>query len=240
MADRAAAKHRRLNEFRRRLPFISASGLSALLQDIEEHGAPKLASRRSMARATEEELRQETPYGSLLTELELVSTANTVTKILAINPLGYLAIAYEAGGSFTDLFDKTHAANPSSPEHPWRICLYGDEVTPGNPVAVVNDRKVWVIYFSFLELGCVALSAEELWFTGLVCRTSVVGEISSGISQVYGGFLKLFFGTLGADLSAGGIVFRNRNGGLVRLFADLGMVLQDGGAHKLVWSCKAI
>ena len=238
MAERLA-KRRQLNDFRRRVPYVSMSALSAVLQDIEEHGAPEINSRRSMDRAVSDQLRMATPYGSLLTELNLVSAKNQNMTIPAINPLGLLVVAYEQGGNFTNLFDKAYRASPPTMDEPWRLIIYGDEVTPGNVIAVNNLKKIWVIYFSFQELGMIALQCEEAWFTLIVCRSNVVGTVDAGISQIYGQAVKLFFGALGANMMTGGIVLRRQDGSQIRLWAKLNMLLQDGGAHKLVFHCEA-
>ena len=233
------AKLRRLDDFRRRVPYVSMSALAAVLQDIEEHGAPDLGSRESMARATSAQLRMDTPYGNMLTQLEVVSTDNKNMTIPAINPLGLLVVAYEQGGNFTELFDKAYRASPSTVENPWRLIVYGDEVTPGNVIAVDNLWKCWVLYFSFQEFGMIALECEETWFTLVVCRSNVVATVDAGISQIYAAAIKLFFGALGANLMTGGIVLRRQDRSQLRLWAKLGMLIQDGGAHKLVFNCKA-
>ena len=237
MADRAT-KLRRLSDFRRRMPYTSASALAAVLREVEQHGAPELNTRQALAAATELELCQDTPYGKMLVDMPLISARNAPMSIVAINPLGLLVAAYEQGGSFADLFDKAYAAKPATPEAPWELILYGDEVVLGNVVKYDNKRKIWIIYFSFQELGMIALQHEEAWFTLVVARSSVVNTVAAGISQVYGGAAKLFFGALQGNLQTGGIVFRRPNGDKIRFWAKLNMVLQDGGAHKSVWHAK--
>ena len=238
MADRVT-KLRKLNEFRRKMPHVSASALSAILKEIDAHGAPELNTRQAMAAATEQELRQQTPYGSMLTTIPLVGENGEAMSIDAINPLGLLTVAYEQGGSFTRLMDKTWARKPATPDEPWGLILYTDEVVPGNVIKYDNLRKIWVIYFSFQEFGMVVLQHEEAWFTLAVARSSKVSEADAGISQVLGGAIKLFFGALGANMSTGGIALRRADGSQMRLWAVLQVAVQDGGAHKMVWHCKA-
>lgn len=40
------------------------------------------------------------------------------------------------------------------------------------------------------------------------------------------------------NLATGGMTLKHPNGDVVRFFCKLGMILQDGAAHKLVWQCK--
>ena len=43
---------------------------------------------------------------------------------------------------------------PSTPEKPWQMIVYSDEVDAGDPVAPRgHTRKLWSIYFSFVECG---------------------------------------------------------------------------------------
>ena len=74
----SAARKRKLlqlEEFRRRLPHISARALSETLSTIKEHGCPDLDSRQDMHQARELAVNENTPYGQ-------VSTVHEVTHML--------------------------------------------------------------------------------------------------------------------------------------------------------------
>ena len=94
------------------------------------------------------------------------------------------------------------------------------------------------MYFSFLELGCIALQSEDAWLPLFVKRTEDLKKYSANISQAFKQVLKLFFGELTANFATGGVELRLADGSHFRLFLILGMVLQDGGAHKLIWCNK--
>jgi hypothetical protein len=237
MGDRAA-KLRKLDDFRRALPHISASALSAVLNECAKGGAPEVKTRKAITEAVHQELGGETPYGSLLASVGVVEKDGSTLQMLTINPLALLYKAYKQGGSFTDLMQRRFVEKPSSPENPWRLIMYADEVTPGNVLAHANKRKIWVLYFSFLEFGPLALQSEEAWLCNVVKRSADVARLSAGISQIFAASLKLFFGQLTFDLSTGGVALECPEGSQTRLFAQLGMIVQDGGAHKLVWHCK--
>ena len=55
----------------------------------------------------------------------------------------------------------------------WQICLYADEVTPGNPLKPRNKRKVWAIYWSCLQLSS-HLCNELFWNVLMVIRSDQV------------------------------------------------------------------
>ena len=99
------SKLRRLNDFRRALPHVSASALASLLEEIAEHGAPELRSRQDMHRATLAEMSKDTPYGPLMTDVELIDMKGTIFSMACISPIALLFSAYEQGGSFTELLD---------------------------------------------------------------------------------------------------------------------------------------
>ena len=73
--------------------------------------------------------------------IPLVGKNGDAMNIDAINPLGVSVVAYEQGGSFTDLMDKTWARKPATPEEPWGLILYADEVVPGNVI-----KLAWSCY----------------------------------------------------------------------------------------------
>ena len=79
-------------------------------------------------------------------------------KIRLAHPLALMWSALTSSQSFNDFFDSRVKDNPPSPEKPWRLILYNDEVTPDNPLGTDNKRKLQAVYFSFLEFGANALS----------------------------------------------------------------------------------
>jgi hypothetical protein len=237
-ADSREAKLRKMSRWRRSLPHVSMSALSAVLKEASTGGIPELHNRNQLREATAQEMNDETPYGKMLVDVEVVKKDDGVSEMLTINPLALLHKAFAQGGSFTDLIIETLKQKPSSPEAPWQLILYADEVVPGNQLANQNNRKVWVMYFSFVQLGHLVLQKEEAWLCNFVCRSSVIANLSGGISQAFAVALRLFFGALTCNLATGGMVLIHSDGSQHRLWCNLGMILQDGGAHKLVWHCK--
>ena len=83
---------------------------------------------------------------------------------------------------------------------PCSLERHSDGVTPGNPLAVANNRKLQCIYWSFAELGFVALSHEECWFVLVVELSSTVSNIAAGMSQVFGCMLHKLFAADGLNI----------------------------------------
>ena len=115
--------------------------------------------------------------------------------------------------------------------------MYSDEVTPGNVLAVINNRRFHAIYWSFMEFGSNALSREESWFTLMLEFSTWVNLMHAGLSQVFKQCIKQFFQPDGYNFATNGILLEFPDGD-IRLWARLGGVLQDGGAHKYVWHLR--
>ena len=238
MADERSVKLRKLNAFRRSVPHVSGSALAAILDEVEQSGLPELHSRWDLQKATTMELDHETPYGNICDSLKLAAkSGGRDIQIPFVNPHAHLYRAFSFGGAFTKLMLERLAAVPPTPDAPWRLVLYSDEVVPGNALSHDNKRKVWVVYFSWLEFEHL-LSNEDAWFCILIARSSEVNKVSAGMGQIFGDLLKRFFADGGHDMRTAGLTLRSPNGIIARLFCKLGMVLQDGGAHKTVWGCK--
>ena len=133
--------------------------------------------------------------------------------------------------AFRRLLVQKHRERPSSAHQPWTLVFYTDEVIPGNVLAIQTTRKLQAIYFSFLELGSAALSREDSWITVCVCRSNIVNKAMGGISQVVGGILKMMYPQRGQNLQDTGLHLHKETDSL-RLHAHLGIVVQDGAAHR--------
>jgi hypothetical protein len=237
MAESRHTKLRKLNAFRRSMPHVTASAMSQILKGIVDEGMPDLRSRNQMREATQGLMNEVTPHGPLLVELPLRKLDGTDHTDWAVNPMAFLFHAYRNDGSFRTLLDETVVREEMSADKPLRLVVYADEIVPGKELSHNNKRKQWAMYWSFGQF-LPYFHLEETWMPILSIRSSTVSDIDAGISQVMAAALKLFFGALQTDMSTGGCVLVGADGTQLRIFADLWMVLQDGGAHKLLWHCK--
>ena len=232
--DERSSKLRRLDAFKRKLPYASESALVAILNEIENYGIPELHSRKDFYDAKIDKL-DDTPYGKMILSLDVQGISGPM-QISNINPLALLWKAYNQGGQWKQLVERRLLEIPSTFECPWEIILYADEVTPGNSLAAENRRKCWVIYLSFKQLGALTLQKEGAWMCISIQRSSIVAKISAGISQVYAALLKTMFCD-GFDMRTG-IRFTDEHNISKRVFFKLGGFLQDGDAHKKLWHVK--
>ena len=226
----------RTDALRRSLPHMTASAMAALVNFAKDNDISDIAASRKGIQHARDASLADTPFGpQLITQTLKGEPPNADQSLVLVNPAAYLYNAYKSGGGFFNHLNACVAATPSSVESPWRLVIYSDEVVPGNALAVSNSRKVWVVYFSFLEL--TQLSNEDCWCPLAAEPSKGLKRVSAGISQVFKFIIKTFFGLLDYDMR-GGIQLEGPNGERLRLFATLSMLLQDGAAQKLVWSCK--
>ena len=232
------AKLRKLNAFRRQLPHISASGLEAVLSAVKNQGLPDLDSRDNMREARDLENKTDTPFGPILQHIDVVGKDGETKHLPIAHPFALLWTSVVRSEGLRKLLKRKFAVKPPTPEQPWQLVLYSDEVTPGNPLSTDNQRKFQAVYFSFLELGMAFLSHEESWWCVLIEYSKVVKTVSADMSQVFAEIVKLFFSPEGYNLKTSGILLPLDDEAGYRLFATLAGFLQDGGAHKITWQAR--
>ena len=232
-----ASKLQKLDQFRKSLPYVSKSALSAILHEVDRTGVPELHSRKQMKEATVTSLSKMNAYGPLFIAESVKDNDGQAHEVLLVNFMSYMHAAYQQGGSFTSLIRDTYRKRPCSIENPWQLCIYADEVTPGNVLAARTARKSWMVYGSFLEYGQTTLQREAAWTTLFAKRSTSVAELPGGISQMIALLLKSIFCNPVCNPSLGGVVLSHHDQD-IRIFFKLGMSLMDGGAHKLVLGVK--
>jgi len=146
-------------------------------------------------------------------------------------PQSWLRCASSVPG-FRDIIFGALRDRPCSTTRPWRLIVYLDEITPGNPLRPDSKRKITAIYASCLELGS-ALCSESACFCIGVIRTTVSKQIVGGMSGIVRALLRSIF--LGpTSLSSAGTVLDD--GSL--LFVKFHRLLCDEAAGKSVWCVK--
>ena len=231
------AKAKKTMSIRRTLPHMSGSAFTSLVKYAKTHDISDVSNSGRQLREQKMLSLEDTPYGPLLHKLPLYSKPPYANReLVVVNPMSYLYSAYRSGGGFCRMLNETLRDNPSSLESPWRLALYSDEVVPGNQLQTLNARKVWVIYFSFLEFN-LHLRNEVSWCPLVAEPPHDLKTAQSGISQVFAAVFELF----SVHTCSTSAMESNRipqTAPQVRIYATFSMALQDGGAHKAVWGCK--
>ena len=105
MAQESAAKARKLNAFRRRLPHCSASALGAILQAVQDTGLPEGGVGRDALRAARDyQCNEETSYGSLIEHIWVKTTTGEWHAIPICNPFAFLWVAVRDCCQFISFF----------------------------------------------------------------------------------------------------------------------------------------
>ena len=231
------AKFARLESLRRKSPYVSQSALAGIIADIRENGLPENTSRASMQRATKFSLEQHDQYGPLLEKIEMANNQGGSAIVYATNVATYLAALYRSS-SYRDLLLRTYAMCPCSYEEPWGLCIYSDEIVPGNVLGPAS-RKHWGIYASFVPYSLEDLGNELSWMVLCCARTSLVNTLEGGMSHLMATLVKNIFCREDYD-PALGILLPSPEPGLpaLKVFFSLQMVLQDGASQKATWCSR--
>lgn len=171
--------------------WVSQSALSKILQELRDAGGviPKASSVQSIKRAREGYLQDcETPFGPLLTEvtLQLESRKGRAEKAVQfqfVQPAAFLWWVVRNCQQYSNYFQKMLAEQHVGIDAPLQLCLYGDEISPGNALRHSNSRKVQVLYWSFLAHGLGLLSQERIWFPLGVALSDDVKRLPGKESQ---------------------------------------------------------
>ena len=190
---RKRSKLQQLLTFKAALPAHSQSALAAFVDAAKEQGLPEKSSSNDQRKARDELLQSchGGPLGPLIQEAEVTTDDGAKVTMYFANLLVYLASLFQMGGSFHDLVQRKHRANPSSVSKPWQLIIYSDEVIPGNVLGPAQ-RKLWAIYASFQEMDQF-LHHEDLWLTISLERSSFVSQVQGGVGQIMSKILEAIF-----------------------------------------------
>ena len=108
---------------------MTASALSAILAAVALMGPPEFHNRKDLRRARDALMQEQTRFGPILQEMDLVTTSGDVKRVPVAHPFASLWKALTESASFATLFRSRLQINQPTPENKWNIILYSDEVT---------------------------------------------------------------------------------------------------------------
>ena len=219
--------------------FVSQRGLQEILtwakdhaEDLQETGTSRSSLKRTRETAVKECAGK---YGPIVKTMQVEATNGNVS-LSYLCPVASLYHACLRCKNFGDFMFGKLASNAPSIAKPWNICLYADEVSPGNQLKVHNARKLWALYWAFQEVGAKPLTQEASWFVWTVLRTDRNNELKDTVSQLFKSCVKSFFLT-GQDLSIG-VTLDFEGGASKVMVAKCGYVLGDEPALKHLYENK--
>ena len=80
----------RLNQFRRKLPHITAQALEAVLVTVKKDGVPDLDKRSQMREARNLENNAHTPYGTIMQTVTVTTNTGSTHEVPVANPFALL------------------------------------------------------------------------------------------------------------------------------------------------------
>eukprot|EP00435_Cladocopium_sp_Y103_P038845 s1274_g10.t1 len=237
MAESRPAKLARLQSLQRTVPYVSKSALSAILQDVATKGVPPLHSHKHILESTKMALQQAgAKYGNVLQQWPVENVDGSTGHLWLCNFWTYLYALCWEGGSYRDLLHRTAQACGMSEEKPMQLCVYTDEVIPGNILGKC-ERRTWAIYCSFMDFSLKTLGSEYAWILLACVKSSTIAKMNAGIGQVMALVLKsIFFNPLCP--AEGGVLLPCKDGHSMRLYVKLHAILQDGSGHKYTYNAK--
>ena len=167
-------------------------------------------------------------------ELELADGARFGWTVARLQEL--LPAALDRCDAFRSAVADALSRTPCSPDRPWNLVIYLDEVTPGNPLRPDNQRKIIAFYVGFLELGHL-LRIEQFWLCVGVLRASIAKQVVGGVSAVVRALLRSLL--LGPQSVAKVGIPACLSPGVCRIvWARVRRILADEAACKAVWCTK--
>ena len=176
---------------------------------------------------------EDTPYGPLLDRFEapLAEGAEPSTiDIPCIRPAALLWKTCNENARFYDLLSAGLALA--------HICLYFDDVVPGNVHRTDQGRKYMAVYWTILTLPYWILQSQSGWFPLAFVPRKMYKRIRGGISQLCRLLLRLFFAPEVLNFTDGIILQHPLRQDIV-FKAKFGCWLADADAIPDISGCKS-
>ena len=128
--------------------------------------------------------------------------------------------------------------DPSTPSTPLSICIYGDEIVPGNVLRLDHSRKTFLLFASIKDLGPTVLKSIDAWFPMLAVRSNELKDVDGGISRCVRLLLRRMFVTEKINTHGVVVCLDERQTTPVALHFRLSNLIFDGDALRQVFSSK--
>jgi hypothetical protein len=215
-----------------RRKFVSVRGLADVLKDISEHGMPDSISRSSIKRARDSAFEEDelSSYGAIIQSIDIgINNDGKPCTFWYADARATLYTMIRECPKLEAFVRQKLVEHPSTPDNPWGLIVYSDEISPGNQLLHHNPRKTQAFYYSFIEFGAEALSSEFLWLTLTVARSDEVNEIKG---KSFGTFASKVMLSFDAWSTEGFIC------GTIIIWARIKLVVCDEAALKATLDVK--
>ena len=225
---------------------ISKTGLSTVLRSLSEQGlltqelcasGSAVSYRRQVRDAVEDiPLHAVTPYGPMIRQLELPTTgASNGASPLFLHYVHPLALLSHLASTNADLFNLVKSI-AERVNHRLRICIYIDEINPGNPLAPDPQLLLQATYWTILDFPYWLLSRKSSWFCFSLSKSNTIKQVPGYTGCLIKIMLNTFFPASGASFASGCHLTHGSNAVVVT--ASFAGVLADEKGLKEVYDIK--
>lgn len=218
--------------------YVTDAALASVLKTLKSNpeSFPEHLSRHTIKRARDDHVKVDTIHGSLIARMPMKLKDPPEDRDVAyVNPAALLQHVCSSSNHFGKIFKAAVDSSKPSPTAPLRICIYSDEVTPGNAMKHDNKRKLQCVYWAVMDTGPLSLLDEDNWFLLTAVRSGVVNRLPGGMGQLMETMMGCFFKP-GASFEDGLLV--NTADGPLVVFAHINTILGDESALKMFFDVK--
>ena len=159
-----------------------------LLRSDVDIGESEQLERVALGRANQVHAKAQTTYGPVVQFMQL--PGSDLQQFEYVSPAAFLNYLSCMCDEFSDVLEATYFPNNAA-----TLILYGDEMTPGNPLRADGGRELLNFYYTLLELPTFMHHRKDGWFVLASLRSSLIDDITGGVS----GLLTRIMRTLFAD-----------------------------------------
>jgi hypothetical protein len=170
----------------------SKSSLARTLMSLRQQGLlndDELGDSREHRRLTtanERHATAGTPYGQVVQSLDF--GIEGIPRWEYVHPIAFLYYLSSMSTVFGDMLGRMI---DESGTQPLRMLLYGDEMTPGNPLRSDKGRELFNWYYAFLEMPPWLLQRKDGWFLFGSIRSTLLAKLPGGVSEMVKRLLKV-------------------------------------------------
>ena len=214
------------------------TSVASILMTLQERGIlndPELGKsneRHRLREAVEYHAKAMTPYGSVVQKIEvpLINGKSMTWEI--IHPFAFLYYLTSVCQGFAIMMNSCLQQARGK----FTLVMYGDEITPGNPMRVDKGRQLPCFYYTFIQWPTWLLHRKDGWMAFGSIRTRFMKQILGGHSALMKLILKIMFVDGGANFTNGFFVLHK---GVERVCtAGFGGILSDEKALKEFFDIK--
>ena len=215
------------------------AAIAKVLQKLQARGLLRDSAlgcgdeRRQLTIASQAHANSPTPYGNVVQTMDLELEAGSAFKWEYIHPFAFLWYLSSLCPPFALLMHNALDACRGC----LSLLLYGDDLTPGNPLRVDGGRKVFAFYYAFLQWPNWMLHRQDTWLCFGTLRVNIIETVRGGVSAVFASILRTMFVTGPANFTSGFFIV-GRRGAEILCRASFKGIIADEKGLKEAWGIK--